>query len=335
MDNEIFKYLDPNSNSKLSDLSGLDLQELISLIDKYYLVYRKKLGIDKDYTFGFEIEFSHADFDTIEESMSNYGLLDKWETTTDSSLFHGMEIISPVLCDKKKCWREFYKICEIISPVNEAGKEAGSHIHIGSHLLGDKKRNWLQFIKLWSVYENIMYRFLYGEYLEGRPRILEFAEPVSRKLNSLYERFINEKSSLDNIIHTLLTTVDRYSAVEFQNVDKKHLEKYKKHNTIEFRAANGTIDPVIWQNNLNTLMNLLLYSKSSKYNLDIIEKRATITDYKFELYDEIYLDQALEFCDLVFNNNFDKVYFLKQYLKSFEFQNYKKEYSKAKSITKK
>ena len=231
--NEIFKYLDPNGNSKLSNLSGLDLLELLMLIDKYYLVYRKKLGFNKEYTFGFEIEFSHANFDNIENSLDNYGLLKNWKTTTDSSLNEGME-----------------------------------------------------------------------------------------------------KSSLDNIIHTLLTSVDRYSAVEFQNVNKKHLDKYKKHNTIEFRAANGTIDPVIWQNNLNMLMNVLMYSKSSKYNLDIIENRRINTEYKYELYDEIYLEQALEFCDLVFNNNYDKVYFLKQYLKSFEFQDYKKEYSKAKKITK-
>ena len=95
------------------------------------------------------------------------------------------------------------------------------------------------------------------------------------------------------------------------------------------------MDPIIWQNNLNTLVNFLLYTKYSKFDLDTIIKRRNETEYRFELYDEIYLDQALEFCDLIFDNNYDKVYFLKQYLKGFEFQNYKKEYSKAKELTKK
>ena len=35
-------------------------------------------------------------------------------------------------------------------------------------------------------------------------------------------------------------------------------------------------------------------------------------------YNKIYLEQALEFADLIFNNNIDKIYFLRQYLKSFE-----------------
>ena len=30
------------------------------------------------------------------------------------------------------------------------------------------------------------------------------------------------------------------------------------------------------------------------------------------------MDQALELCDMIFTNNLDKVYFLRQYLKSFQ-----------------
>ena len=41
---------------------------------------------------------------------------------------------------------------------------------------------------------------------------------------------------------------------------------------------------------------------------------------------------GLELCDMIFTNNFDKIYFLRQYLKSFEIG--KKEYSKAKKFTK-
>ena len=44
----------------------------------------------------------------------------------------------------------------------------------------------------------------------------------------------------------------------------------------------------------------------------------TVKDLKEGNKNDIYLDEALELCDLIFNNNFDKVYFLRQYLKSFE-----------------
>ena len=48
-------------------------------------------------------------------------------------------------------------------------------------------------------------------------------------------------------------------------------------------------------------------------------------NYKFEnemvsesMYDEIFLYYALEFVDTNFNNNLDKVYFLRQYLRNFQ-----------------
>ena len=44
---------------------------------------------------------------------------------------------------------------------------------------------------------------------------------------------------------------------------------------------------------------------------------------------KIYVDDALEFVDLIFDNNMDKIYFLRQYLKSFEVSD---EYEIAKSF---
>ena len=334
-DDQIFKLLDPYGNIKFSNLKGLDLQQILYLIDEFYLVYRKKLGIDKKITFGFEVEVEKANGSKIEDEMDNLDINNNWIVTDDASLDHGVEINSPVLTDKKRTWEELKLVCDILNKYSEVGKTTGSHIHIGSQILGDKKKNWLNLLKMWSVYENIIYRFLYGEYLTGRPKILTYAIPSSTKFKILYKEFKDEKLDMKSIIHRLNTNVDRYSAVGFQNVDKKHLCEYKKYNTIEFRVANGTINPIIWQNNLNMIINMLLYLKSSKYDLDTIEKRGLDTKSEYLLYDEIYLDQALEFCDLIFENNYDKVYFLKEYLKGFEYQNYKREYSKAKELTKK
>ena len=36
----------------------------------------------------------------------------------------------------------------------------------------------------------------------------------------------------------------------------------------------------------------------------------------FDSYNDIYYDQAIELCDLIFNKNIDKIYFLRQYLKN-------------------
>ena len=150
---------------------------------------------------------------------------------------------------------------------------------------------------------------------------------------NLYDE--NQNKKLKKIIHSLLVNVPRYSGINFQNVYYNNIDKCISGNTIEFRSANGTMNPIIWQNNLNFIVNFLLYAKGSKFDTKMILKRYIETEYKFELYDEIYLSQALELCDLIFNNNYDKVCFLKQYLKGFEFQNYRKKYSKAKELTKK
>ena len=48
-------------------------------------------------------------------------------------------------------------------------------------------------------------------------------------------------------------------------------------------------------------------------------RRENIDKYSYlEWYEEIYLDQSLELADMLFDNNLDKIYFLRQYLKSFQ-----------------
>ena len=131
---------------------------------------------------------------------------------------------------------------------------------------------------------------------------------------------------------------DRYQAINFCNISRKNPGAFKPYNTIEFRCPNGTFDPVIWQNNVNLLVQLLLYSKSSSFQEDRIEKRHQLILNQFDdlkWYQEIFLEQALELCDLIFTNNLDKLYFLRQYLKSFQVNKSPSVYLKASNFTKK
>ena len=89
----------------------------------------------------------------------------------------------------------------------------------------------------------------------------------------------DSNKKLKKLIYSLLVNVERYSGINFQNVDRNNLGKYTTNNTIEFRSANGTMDPIIWQNNLNTLVKLLLYTKNNKFDLDTILKRNDETEY--------------------------------------------------------
>lgn len=103
-------------------------------------------------------------------------------------------------------------------------------------------------------------------------------------------------------------------------------------NTIEFRSPNGTLEPVIWQNNINFFTKMLIYCKSGDFDEDIVEKRLEFNNQDLYLYRQIFLTQALELTDLIFDNNLDKIYFLRQYLKSFEVSN--EPFTKAKRFIK-
>ena len=122
--------------------------------------------------------------------------------------------------------------------------------------------------------------------------------------------------SLKDVIRTL--DYGKYCAVNLNHVVNP--DRFITGNTIEFRCPNGTLDATIWQNNVNLFTKLLRYATSKDFDEDTINRRWEQIKDKFtdlRWYDEIYLSQALELCDLIFDNNLDKVYFLKQYLKSF------------------
>lgn len=316
----LFDFIKPNDNDLLSLMKGIDLQELLYRLDNYYLELREKLGFSDSVTFGLELEFEKAERRRIDEKLENAGLYPEWDLKNDASLDRGAEINSAILRDKEENWISLRNVCDIVKEHAIIGKNSGGHIHIGTQVLGSNKEHWLNFIKLWSIYENIIFRFLYGDSLTHRASLERYAPPMAKSLweeyNSL-KRVIARNMSFAYMISEL--QYDRYNAINFHNVSNPR--EYCSRNTIEFRCPNGTLEPVIWQNNVNLLVNILKYSKDSSFDNDTIDKRKEINAdkyYELEWYNQIYLVQALELADMLFDNNLDKVYFLRQYLKSFQ-----------------
>ena len=335
-DASVFKFLKPTNNDFLSQMSGVDLQDLIILLNDYYMQLRDRLGFSKKVTFGLELEFENANKDLISFQLSESFPKDNWILKHDSTLHNGAEISSPILQDTKANWENLNKVCMIVDSLALIGTRSGGHIHIGTQALGNNRDSWLNFIKIWSVYENIIFRFAYGEFLTSRPNMWNYARPVAKNFWEDYEELEEEQANLESIIAKI--SHRRLQAVNFNNVLKSNCDYYGVGNTIEFRCPNGSLDAAIWQNNVNLFVNLLSYCRSSAFNDNLVFRRRQLNLDKFSdlrWYDEIYLDQALEFCDMIFSNNFDKVCFLKQYLKDLHcYKNYK-EYSKAFSLTKK
>jgi len=276
----------------------------------------------------------HARKTKIEEIILEQDL---WEFGYDDSLFEGIEVISPILTDNEQTWKDIKQVCDLMKNNGKISTYCGGHIHVGAHIFDASIDAFLNFVKLWSVYENIIFRFCYGEYLSPRPKILDYAEP---QLINFFEEYMELKDEDNLDIKRVIEFINygRNQAVNFSNVSNP--SGYQKENTIEFRCPNGTLEPVIWQNNINLLVNLLMYSNSLRYDDDIIIERKNRLEFVInndeevylDMYNEIYLEQALEFADLIFKTNYDKIYFLRQYVKNYQTAN--KYFVKAKPFVK-
>ena len=351
-DKTIFEYLKPISNEKLSKLNSDDLKEILIYLDRYYLEYRDGIGIDKNITFGIEIEMEHFkgtvdDHWPFQLKVNEIVGNNSWEVTNDITLNWGREIVSEKLVDCESVWRILRDVCNFASLYGEIDFKSAAHIHIGSQILGNNPVYWYRFFKLWSIYENVIYRFGYGEYLTHRNNIYRHAKPAASffdsRLSVMEERIDDGLNKMLCSIKTSDMSIDSlkyYGASYWHMLADKHynnFEDYSKINygcTLEFRCPNGTLNEIIWQNNVNFFAKLMLYCKSDKFDEDILNRRRVevygIFSNLWE-YSKVYLDEVLELSDLIFDNNLDKIYFLRQYLKSFEVA--EKPFVKAKKIT--
>ena len=313
--NNIFDFLNPFQNDELSNLTKEELNEFLNLLSNYNLEYREGLSLQDNNSFGLEIECDHIPNRIITEDIINLGLNHPWKATNDASLDKGVEVISSILGDDKTTWEDLYKICSYLDSKAKSLDAASAHVHVGAHSIKTKEA-FINFLRLWGTYENIIFRFGFGERLTSRELIGKFAR--SKSFDYWNDAHLIEKFNLSYNEVVELLHGSKYTALNFNNLSRKD-NIFKTGNTIEFRYANGSLNPIIWQNLVNLDVNLV-NKANSDLDIDIIAKRHDIVkDYlgNIPLYDEIFLDQALEFADLLFNNNLDKIYFLSQYLKGF------------------
>lgn len=309
------KKLILNDNIMFSRLTGLDLQELLVQIENYDLDYRTNLNLPSNITFGAEIEYENVDKKIVDYFISNYK---NWESKTDGSLTDGGEINSPIMKDEKQYWQELKSICKFLTR-NKANTSvnAGGHIHIGAHPL-TKIKYWHVFLRLYAIYEPVLFRFFYGDKISGREKINDYARPIAQDLYKEKDKIAKAKriGSLEYILPG-----NRRQALNFTNINFEQVKKQLKGNTLEFRNPNATIDDVVWQNNINVASKMVLSSTQEVIDESFLDYKLN-KEFKIEknrlLYSEINLKDALEFVDLIFDNTLDKIYFLRQYLKDFQ-----------------
>lgn len=315
-------FINPEKNDDFVFLRGIDLQDLIVETENYLLEYRDKLNLPSDVTFGVELEYEGILKSKIDIFINRN--LKEWTSKRDGSLNSGGEIISPVMIDEIKYWQELKKVCNHLSKRKaDTLHNAGGHIHIGTCVLGEDIEAWRNFLKLYTAYENIIFRFIYGDKISGRKKLFQYAPPIADLLHEELSN-INKVDSLSHL-SCFLPMYERYAALNFRNVDFRDPKNKCWKNTLEFRSPNATTSEIIWQNNINTFTKMLLVSRDKAMDEEFLDYKLSHEYLPYSgneyMYNDVSLKNALEFVDLVFDNNLDKIYFLRQYLKNFQ-ENY-------------
>ncbi len=314
MNKEILRRYNPKGNTAFSKLSTKDIDLLLNMLQNYYISFQNKLNLSKLYSFGFEYECDDINRVGIGREFFKKRLYPEYQVKEEDTVHNGGEIVTPILHNIKANWKKVEQVLGIIKQNSTNTENCGAHIHVGSHIMDTRQETWENFFMIWSIYENIITRFLNGEYLNTRVYASTFAKPVSDLFKEVVLsgklKDMNNQSKMD--FHDI--SVDRYLSVNLNCVHNVNNEI--ANDTIEFRSPNGTFNPIIWQNNLNMILHLLL--KSSHYSHTILLDRLKKEYMDTSSYSKINIIKALEFADLIFDNNLDKLNFLRQYFKDYK-----------------
>lgn len=316
------EFISSDRNDSFAFLRGLDLQDLLVQTENYLLEYRDKLNLPEDVTIGVEIEYEGILKKFTDKFIENN--LIGWRSKSDGSLIFGGEITSPVMTDRIEDWKELKMVCDYLTKRRaDTLHNAGGHIHIGTCVLGEDIEAWKHFLKLYTAYENVLFRFVYGDKISGRRKLFKYAPPIADRLYAHLNQIENARNLLE--IYWAVPSYEKRVALNFKNTNFRYPNSRYYKNTLEFRSPNATTNAVIWQNNINALSKMLVSSREKVMDEQFLDYKLRYEFYPYSgnehLYNDISLKNVLEFVDLVFDNNLDKIYFLRQYLKNFQ-ENY-------------
>ncbi len=315
-------------NNSFISMSLSDKKNLIEELKHFYIPYRDSLDFDKSYTFGCEIEFNMKgyynninDIKSLKafDYMKSIGYKYNWNVV--SELDNRLEIVSDVLTDKKENW---LLLNDILLFLNNNGAyyngKGGSHVHVGNQIIANNFDSFIMFLKIFACYENEIIRFTNGEYYFDRVQFEYMCNRSKKIIFDMLEKkdFIKRKNVSSLLCNKMYSINFFYS--DFYKIIKTGSDAYiyNKANTTEFRTPTLTLNPVIWQNNINFFVKLMSCMKREDFDISLLNYRYS-KEKDLYLFDKKYSSQkAFELCDLVFNNSFDKYCFLRQYYKDFD-----------------
>lgn len=239
--------------------------------------YRNALN-GSDATFRLEIEFVGGDPDAIARDLYQMGICaydrrvsyhspsvsGKWKLELDSSVSMGSqggELISPVLRDNPKTWRQIETVCEVAKRHGaRIDYHCGGHVHVGMDSLDTARQRWKRFFRLIRGFEDEIYRMAGGT--EGRVRrnYLRYATPFrGRAEEGINRRFRMENQEDVQRLCSEISGRNRYHGINLTNI-----YEYSKPNTVEFRYFNSSLDPRQLQANVKLANGIIMAAEKAR-----------------------------------------------------------------------
>lgn len=239
-----FYYIAPKP--LLQDRSKMK-EALLNEKNKY-----KNVGLNKDITFGIEIEAQGLMSSKIKR-MTKF--LSGWKTEAEVSICNGVETVSKILTDQEDDIEEVYIMCSLLQNCGlEINDECGGHIHIGASYLKSTIA-YENLFEIWGNSEKIIYKICNEQGTLPRKGTAIYAKPISNR----WEEAIKTGSiSLQNEddLNSFVTQIQRiqFDGTKYLPDDRYYtmnlLNINNVKNTIEFRLPNGTLNPDTWIENI-------------------------------------------------------------------------------------
>ena len=298
-----------------------ELHALLEYLKNLNLSYRKELNVDSDINFGLDMQFLGSSIKVMERCIkdvnksTNFINNSKYALTFNKSLYSvfkdksEIEFNTPIFNNSREFFDDFKDLLVIFQNNGlEYSINKGIHVHVNLSVFEQDSIALLTFLKLFSVFENIIFRFGYGEQEESNFNVQMFSKPSSQLI---HDYIPNMSYSFDENISNLqqILTCKSYS-LNFHTHDNK-----VKNDTLEFRMFNNTFNPIIIQNYISMVGNMIDSVVNKRIDLDMLDYVYSqyINNKTLDSYSHVDSSSAIEFSDLIFSHTVDKDYFLKQY----------------------
>lgn len=254
--------------------------------------------------YGLEIEMESVDFIQTKRMLKSK-INDTWIVGDDETLDdRGVELTSPKLNNDFETLIMLEKISKTLMFLNPTFNNCSLQINLNADFLDNSDIQYL--LKIFSIYENIIYRFSTGIDEKIRDCYRDYAIPIGKLFTERYYFWGMSTNSYYRLIN------NKKYALSLKTLTRAKDDPIK---VIEFRTSNGTVDFNLWMNYVVFFSSFMTMIRKRKYDKKIIDKSFSKLKLINSLDKLLEIDEskAREFADLIYISEDEKNRFYSQY----------------------